>query len=787
MKLSIKSCAIAGITMLSFLAATSSSVLAAVQKGDWTLYNTQKASLFHKKDFNSKTGHVINPQTLIAVEKDGGWYKIKTTIGDKYIWNSSNSIQEMKGVPFAKTLVLQTNTPTYSKPFSTYKTTTQLKPQKIQATEKWGNYYKVKTTAGNTFIYLTNPTIETVVSKPNVSPITKTMGTTKNTSSLYEIPKGGTPVLAVFPKGTKVEILSKNATFAKVSYGNQTGFVYLVNLNVAKENVNDVAGVKGNFAGYIAKTSSLYTNATDASITSTKLNPQGVTITERKGDFLKINTTQGDRWVNLKEAPTSSVSDSIVSEKGNITLTQTTAGQSYPFAGFVKGNVTANTYPYIERSGNWYHIQNSTLDVWVQSDNAPSPIYPTVASDAPYQLVSGGKTTGFFDEALAYQTFNSAADDAYLTKDGEIIAMKKGILRAKGTIQNTINIYDNNGKAFTYIVAGSEVGLKQTAGDKVLVDYHGISGYVNKKDIEFILTAPDNLRNYYEVSKGILYHYTYNPQRYTPSSKTIVGTAPSHLVEGQKYFSNDNRFINGKEMYNYYQYLPLRTSAPYTADDINKFIKNTLTDENGNVRDSVMLGSGQYFVDAATKYNINVGYLVSHAILESGWGTSEIAKTKFNLFGFKAYDVNPGESAEAFKSLQDGIDSCARYISEKYLNGSDWRYFGAFVGEKGRGMNVKYASDPYWGESIASIMYRLDKSTGSKEYKKVTYGVVKAGTTFYSNNGTTPIYTAPVDITAVGVKTVTNSLGTWYEVKSDNTAYNTLYVPANAYRSIAVY
>lgn len=784
MKLSIKSCAIAGITMLSFWASTSSSALAAVQKGDWTLYNTQKASLFHKKDFNSKTGHVINPQTLIAVEKDGGWYKIKTTIGDKYIWNSSNSIQEMKGVPFAKTIVLQTNTPTYSKPFSTYKTTTQLKPQKIQATEKWGNYYKVKTAAGNTFIYLTNPTIETVVSKPNVSPVTKTVGTTKNTSSLYEIPKGGVPVLAVIPKGTKVEILSKNATFAKVSYGNQTGFVYLVNLNLATEKVNDVAGVKGNFAGYIAKTSSLYTNATDTSITSTKINPQGVTITERKGDFLQINTAQGDRWVNLKEAPTSSVSDSIVSEKGNITLTQTTTGQSYPFSGFLKGNVTANTYPYIERSGNWYHIQTSTLDVWVQSDNAPSPIYPTVASDAPYQMVSGGKTTGFLDEESANAAFQSAPADTYLTNNGKVFNMKQGFLRALGT---TINIYSTNGTAFTYVVKNAEIGFKQVTGTKVEIDYHGIPGYVNVSDVELIPTAKNEPKNYFKPINGLLYHYVYNPAKQSYYGN-IIGTSPTHLLNNQIYYSNDNRFINGKEMYNYYQYLPLRTPASYTAEQINTYIKENIPkDDKGNPKESVLVDSGQYFVDAANKYNINVGYLVSHAILESGWGTSEIARTKFNVFGYKAYDVNPGESAEAFKSLQDGIDSCAKFIGANYLNGSNWRYHGAIVGEKGRGMNVKYASDPYWGESIASLMYRLDKRFGNKEYKDVTYGVVKAGTTFYSNNGITPIYKAPVDITAVGVKTVTNSLGTWYEVKSDNTAYDTLYIPVNAYRSIAVY
>ena len=46
----------------------------------------------------------------------------------------------------------------------------------------------------------------------------------------------------------------------------------------------------------------------------------------------------------------------------------------------------------------------------------------------------------------------------------------------------------------------------------------------------------------------------------------------------------------------------------------------------------------------------------------------------------------------------------------------DFRYFGAHVGNKASGMNVKYASDPYWGEKIAGWYYRMDKALGGKDY-----------------------------------------------------------------------
>ena len=62
-------------------------------------------------------------------------------------------------------------------------------------------------------------------------------------------------------------------------------------------------------------------------------------------------------------------------------------------------------------------------------------------------------------------------------------------------------------------------------------------------------------------------------------------------------------------------------------------------------------------------------------------------------------------------------------MSRGYLDPEDWRYFGGFLGNKGSGLNVKYASDPYWGEKAANVAYTLDKSQGSQDYDKYTIGI----------------------------------------------------------------
>ncbi|MBP1529080.1 MAG: hypothetical protein ILA55_01135, partial [Erysipelotrichaceae bacterium] len=58
------------------------------------------------------------------------------------------------------------------------------------------------------------------------------------------------------------------------------------------------------------------------------------------------------------------------------------------------------------------------------------------------------------------------------------------------------------------------------------------------------------------------------------------------------------------------------------------------------------------------------------------------------------------------------------------------RYFGTAVGNKGAGINVKYASDPYWGMKIAAIAYSIDKYHNGKngslsDYNKYALGFVK--------------------------------------------------------------
>lgn len=154
----------------------------------------------------------------------------------------------------------------------------------------------------------------------------------------------------------------------------------------------------------------------------------------------------------------------------------------------------------------------------------------------------------------------------------------------------------------------------------------------------------------------------------------------------------------------------LRYAAPngITADGINHFLQS-----NG----SPLTGLGQSYMDAQQWYGVDANYLVSHSILETGWGKSPIALAKNNLFGYGAYDANPGNDAGLFPSDDYAIRFEAWVVRQNYLNPNGSYYVAPTL----TGMNVNYATDPSWAASIGQIMNQVAQATGDSVTNYVQY------------------------------------------------------------------
>jgi hypothetical protein len=133
-----------------------------------------------------------------------------------------------------------------------------------------------------------------------------------------------------------------------------------------------------------------------------------------------------------------------------------------------------------------------------------------------------------------------------------------------------------------------------------------------------------------------------------------------------------------------------------------------------------------YFIQAEQTTQVSAIYLVADAVLETGFGTSQIYQQDHNLFGFEAYTSDPGD-AKQFPSDQACIAYVSWYVSVNYLtaSGSQVPPYGSpagtppsvptgefYHGPTPAGMNIDYATDPLWALKIAKIGSDLQSTIG---------------------------------------------------------------------------
>lgn len=349
-----------------------------------------------------------------------------------------------------------------------------------------------------------------------------------------------------------------------------------------------------------------------------------------------------------------------------------------------------------------------------------------------------------------------------------------------------INVYNSQTDA------GSIGYIRVTSGnpdDAAMIDYNydskrvkikvaGLTGWIDKYDGDLKLYDIVPLiwvkkPQRYEVS-GILVHVFPGNVYGTKTESSIKLDKKPEMLETGTYYSYDGHYFyrdlktllsdyknntynnsvnKDKPYYNYYQYLSFRTKTSYSAENINDYLRNRVNST------SKMLDTGGAFIDVQNNYGVNAALMMSIGRNESGSGTSEIAKTKNNLFGLNAYDSSPG-SASSYPTVADCIsDYGYRWMSYWYLQPGDSHYSGANLGNKQEGLNVKYASDPFWGEKAASYYYDLDSFYSFQDRDSVQIGILNSD---YSDT----VYARK---TPGGEKIQIYGLGTYYQYNKKDT------------------
>lgn len=231
--------------------------------------------------------------------------------------------------------------------------------------------------------------------------------------------------------------------------------------------------------------------------------------------------------------------------------------------------------------------------------------------------------------------------------------------RIRGVSVGTANITveTTNGKKQTFTVNVTESDAKDpfNLNDEVSdLDTEGTVTYTSY-DISF----PQIIR----IQMGL-----------NPPPKIWRNGGMSYATESETAeYMNPNSFYTDA-----YKYQFLDLSKPNNVSE--ETLNNYLADKG------VMKGMGAAFIEAAKEYNVSEVYLVAHACLESGNGTSHLATgvevngtTVYNLFGIGAYDANPVGNgsqraySQGWTSVESAIKGGAKWISENYVNSPDGR------------------------------------------------------------------------------------------------------------------
>lgn len=413
-----------------------------------------------------------------------------------------------------------------------------------------------------------------------------------------------------------------------------------------------------------------------------------------------------------------------------------------------------------------------------QAAITPNVVIRHDASYSPMNIVAA-------DRAMAYSQNNT-----YLKTSTMNIHRDKALTNAYSYMNQSNPLYyyktEIKSKSSSESVKPSDLSVEiEVNGARGYVELNGIDIipliYVENRANNWYIsfTTRNSLDNTYtgniirpNITQYIVYDVTNNTKNGSKSFKQIkiqvdtalysnqydYGLAPSWLPNGTYYSPNGVEFftdmdlknpvMNGDQVgryYNYYDYLNLRTKTNYTGAELDEyfmyFASLNPTYSNIDIKTSVLyprnLDSsvreiGSLFVNAQNMYGMNALMIYAMALHESGYGTSGYARTRNNLFGWGAYDSNP-DNAYTFPNIAQGINEHMGINLRYYLDATNTstslsRFYSSNIGNKGAGINTRYASDPWWSIKIAGIAFRIDRYLGLKDFDNYQLSILNEDT-----------------------------------------------------------
>lgn len=524
------------------------------------------------------------------------------------------------------------------------------------------------------------------VEKPEVIVVTDYYTTQRVV--LYDRSASPKTKIAVIPTGTKVQQISEaglTSSLYKIKYGSLTGYAtasyFADKPPVPEEQLESEREVEVVVANN--GTLNVRNKAVDGAVIGTLAN----------GTVVKVKPIVGSDWGVISYL----VNGSLV--KGYISLMYTKP-YTPPVAGSKEMVITETAYPYTLAS-----MVTTQRNVFAQSDafRAANAYVPKAYITRATPTATTGTISSTELMTTSFQYLKATASTAAANLGGLSTNTKLEYLGTQ-KVGSTTWYQVKSGLLTGYVSAANVAGNVKVLKDASMTAHS--FGVLNPGET---VSITGELGQYYTIS-----YYRpsgYNIRVYDRSWRLATDEEITRHVSPSSFATTSRE---------YFQFLDLSKGADLTAPVLNKSL----------VGKGILDGRGQAFIDASRTHNVNEIYLLSHALLETGHGTSALAtgtvvssvdgkavtpKTVYNMYGIGAIDGNAhvkgAERAykEGWFTPEAAIIGGAKFIGDSYINNPS-RKQNTLYKMRFNPSNpgtMQYATDIAWATKQTANIYNM--------------------------------------------------------------------------------
>ncbi len=742
---------------------TTSASVASIEQTEATAFTTStkyfKVTTDKLAIYDNSTGKLVQVgslekgQEFLRIKDSGNWHQIQFGNKYAYVWKGStapsdgSSAMKVNNQPNQNTTVTATvDVPVYDNSTgSLVHIATIQKGQSYPIIRDYGNWYEISISGRVGYIHKSNVRVDFKSSDRYFRVITDQL-------AVYDNSTGKLVQVGFLEKGQEFPRIKDSGNWHQIKYGNSYGFVWKASTEPSNGlTIRNLNSLTPSSQYFITITDVPVYDNSSGSLVKFATIKKGVKypILKDNGNWYAVDVSGRTGYVHKNGVKLPFTKETRYFEvlENRVPIYDNSTGKLLPVAYLEKGQV----FPRLRDYGNWHEVKyaQGVGYVWKESTRPPFKINiknenkglykPTnrnflTLADVPVYDYSSGKPVQFatIKEKQSYPIIREEANAVVIDIAGRIGYVPKNNIHVGPILRYT-----------QYNLTLEEMLNIQMTKNPQTDLYRNDKSYVHSSYIR--VENPNTF-----PTKGTVTTTALNVREGAGTNYRIVGTLKlGNIVEvrakvGDWYeikfgpwknakpedvrsYLDPSRFsLNSKE---YFQFLVLSESAGVPVTELN----NKILANKG-----ILAGKGQAFINAGLKYHINEIYLISHALLETGNGTSALAngvlvdkvdgkpvepKKVYNMYGIGAYDKCPITCGAEYAYKQGwftpeaAIIGGAEYIASQYINNPTYKQDTLYKmrWNPGNPGTHQYATDIGWAVkqvlAISQLYDLLDRYT----------------------------------------------------------------------------